>query len=106
MHSTFPKRDYTEQDMQLTLKELQLTPSASIMIISVSIFFYFNKQAQLNIQLINQTRSLASKTFSNLIPAASSGSTASQSTSSTVVTYANDLLGFVLLPFTIIWSLV
>lgn len=86
MHSTFPKRDYTEQDMQLTLKELQLTPSASIMIIS--------------------TRSLASKTFSNLIPAASSGSTASQSTSSTVVTYANDLLGFVLLPFTIIWSLV
>ena len=37
MHSSFPKRDYTAQDMPLTLRDLQLVPSGTIMIIPVKI---------------------------------------------------------------------
>jgi len=33
MHSTFPKRDYSEADMSKTLRDLQLAPSATILII-------------------------------------------------------------------------
>ena len=36
MHSVFPKRDYTSQDMSFTLRELQLVPSASLLIIPVN----------------------------------------------------------------------
>lgn len=88
MHSTFPKRDYTEADMSQTLRDLQLAPSATLLIIPV--------------------RSKAAKAFSNLIPvtsnSSSSGSNASSSNS--LVSYANDFMGFLFLPFTIIWGLV
>lgn len=81
MHSTFPKRDYTTEDMSLTLRELQLVPSASILIIPI--------------------RSKSSKAMSNILPSSSSSPT-----SSTVARMANDLFCFILLPFTIIWGIV
>jgi hypothetical protein len=40
MHSTFPKRDYSEADMSKTLRDLQLAPSATILIIPVSFCNY------------------------------------------------------------------
>ena len=40
MHSTFPKRDYTENEMSQTLRDLQLAPSATILVIPV--FFLKN----------------------------------------------------------------
>lgn len=87
MHSTFPKRDYVEQDMSSTFRELQLVPSASILIIP--------------------TRSKSSKALSNLLPSSSMvSSNSANSTSSTVMTYTTDLLGFIFLPFTIIWGII
>jgi len=85
MHSVFPKRDYTSQDMSFTLRELQLVPSASLLIIP--------------------TRSKISKSLNNILPTTSASST-NATTSSTVVSYVSDLFGFLLLPFTIIWDLV
>ena len=82
MHSTFPKRDYTESDMSQTFRDLQLAPSATILIMPI--------------------RSKASKAFSNLMPTTNSGTTPQNS----VATYANDFLGFLMLPFTIIWGLI
>ena len=41
MHSTFPKRDYSESDMSQTLRDLQLAPSATILIIPVSCLTIF-----------------------------------------------------------------
>jgi len=84
MHSTFPKRDYTAEDMSLSLRELQLVPSASILIIP--------------------TRSKVSKALGNIIP--NSSSTSNGSTSSSVATMATDLASFIFLPFTIIWGIV
>lgn len=88
IHSTFPKRDYTTSDMSLTLRELQLVPSASLLIIPTS--------------------SKTVKALSTLLPSTSSvrNSGGSNSTTSTIVTYATDLLGFMFLPFTIIWGIV
>ena len=88
MHLTFPKRDYNESDMSQTLRDLQLAPSATILIIPV--------------------RSKASRALSNLIPSSSNSSSSSggQSTSSSLVSYASDFVGFLFLPFTIIWSLI
>ena len=88
MHSTFPKRDYTMEDMNLSLKELHLAPSACILIIP--------------------SKSVASKAFSNIlptsVPSASAGASGVQSSS--IVSYANDFLSILFLPVTIIWSLV
>lgn len=39
MHSSFPKRDYTAQDMSVSLRDLQLVPSATLLIIPVDNIF-------------------------------------------------------------------
>ena len=41
MHSTFPKRDYGEADMSQTLRDLQLAPSATLLIIPVIYILHF-----------------------------------------------------------------
>lgn len=82
MHSTFPKRDYVAQDMMSTLRDLQLVPTATLLIIP--------------------TRSVASKTIGSFLP-----NTAVQGASAgTVSSYAYDFLGLIMLPFTIIWGIV
>lgn len=86
MHSTFPKRDFTEIDMAQTLRTLQLFPSASILIMPI--------------------RSTASKALSNLMPKISSVSSSGSNESNSIVGYVNDFLGFLFLPFTIIWGLI
>lgn len=86
MHSTFPKRDYTVQDMSSTLRDLQLVPSATLLIIP--------------------TRSKTSKAFSNLMPMTSASANDSSQATNSVVSYASDLLGFIFLPFTIIWGII
>lgn len=46
MHSSFPKRDYTAQDMSVSLRDLQLVPSATLLIIpvnNVSILDFFEQ---------------------------------------------------------------
>lgn len=89
MHSSFPKREYTTSDMSLTLAELELAPTATILIIP--------------------TRSQVSKKIGNLMPnlgTSSSSSSGSSSTSSSLVTYGSDILSFIFLPITIIWGVV
>jgi UBX domain-containing protein 1/4 len=87
MYSTFPKRDYCDSDMSLTLRQLNLTPSATIFVIPV-----------------RTASSAVQKKLSSFIPTTSSSSSTSGSTS--IVTYATDLISFVLLPFTIIWGMI
>ena len=84
LHSSFPKREYTSADMVKTLRDLQLAPSASLLVIPI--------------------KSKAAKTFERIIPT-STGTTSSTGTS-TVATYANDILSLLFLPVTIIWGLV
>ena len=50
-------------------------------------------------------KSVASKTLVNLLPSSTS-TTSSNGSSPSVITYATDLLGFLFLPFTIIWGIV
>jgi hypothetical protein len=83
LHSSFPKREYTSVDMAKTLRDLQLAPSASLLVIPI--------------------KSKAAKTFERIIPT-STGTTSSGT--STVATFANDILSIVFLPITIIWGLV
>ena len=52
MHSSFPKREYTTLDMPLTLRELGLAPSASLLIIPV---IFFSLQIQYSTHLLLQT---------------------------------------------------
>ena len=75
LHSSFPKREYNTDDMKKTLRDLQLAPSASLLVIPI--------------------KSTAAKTFQRIIPTTASSSIPS---SSSVVTYANDFLSLLLLP--------
>ena len=45
MHSSFPKREYTSNDMTLTLRELQLAPTATLLIIPVIMRLVFDVQS-------------------------------------------------------------
>ena len=38
MHTSYPKREFTANDMSSTLRDLQLAPSASLLVIPVSVF--------------------------------------------------------------------
>lgn len=42
MHTSYPKREFTEADMTKTLRDLQLAPSASLLIIPVRFHFVAN----------------------------------------------------------------
>jgi hypothetical protein len=43
LHSSFPKREYTVSDMDTTLRQLGLAPSASLLVIPVCIKFISDK---------------------------------------------------------------
>jgi len=81
MHSSFPKREYTINDMKSTLRDLQLAPTATLLIIPV--------------------RSQISKKIGNILP----NSNSNTASSSSLVTYTKDILSFVFLPVTIIWGI-
>jgi hypothetical protein len=50
MHSMHPKRIFNDTDMNLTLKDLGLAPTATILVIPVS-FFLLSKYNQIKILL-------------------------------------------------------
>ena len=41
MHSSFPKREYTLNDMESTLRDLQLAPTSTLLIIPVIMIILF-----------------------------------------------------------------
>lgn len=89
MHSTFPKREYTSQDMSSTLRDLQLAPTATLLIMP-----------------INSRSSNTVKKLTNLIPTSSGSGAGSSGSSSGAIAVVNDVVSFLFLPFTIIWGIV
>ncbi len=104
LHLSFPKREYTQEDMNQTLRDLQLAPSASLLIIPVSEFkmLFFNINNKSSFVSFWQKRSQASKLMNDYLPTTSSSSTSSGS----VTRYASDMFSLVLLPFTIVWGII
>lgn len=92
MHSSFPKREYTAQDMSSTLQDLQLCPTATLLIIPTRL-----------------PLSKISKTLGSYLPSTSSSSSSSSSSgdnSSSLMSYTRDIMSFIFLPITIIWGLI
>ncbi|CAF0843116.1 unnamed protein product [Brachionus calyciflorus] len=79
MHSTFPKREYTDSDMSLTLRELNLAPSASLLIIPAK-----------------------TKSITNMIPSPSSSS----GVLGTVATVTTDIFTLFFSIFASMWGVV
>lgn len=88
MHTTYPKRDYTQQDMDSTLRELQLAPTATLLILPVG------------------GRSSAAKKLSNMIPTSASSSSSSGGAVATSSSILSDIASLIFLPITIVWGIV
>lgn len=111
MHTSYPKREFTAADMSSTLRDLQLAPSASLLIIPMR--SAGSKAAKKLSQLLpsSSSSSSSSSTPTTSSSAGSSSSSTSTSTSSggsssSIVSYASDFVSILLLPFTIIWGIV
>jgi hypothetical protein len=62
MHSSFPKREYTINDMESNLRELQLAPTSTLLIIPVSLA-YSVKFVFHQWRSYSRTNTLAKKNF-------------------------------------------
>ena len=107
MHSSFPKREYTNDDMQSTLRDLQLAPTATLLIIPVIIqnsFFLKSKLELIQFKNFLKIRSIVSKKLGNLLP--NSSSNTSTNATSSLVSYTQDIFSFIFLPVTILWNII